>query len=239
MIEKQTKKKTTVKRNGPKGMGLKQLMAKKYKMLTNMPPEIVRTFGRMTEQVLMFISGPTGSGKSRLVMLLLKYLMQTGDVMYVSPEEGHRWTMQESARVNLNEQEHSGKITFWDHTMTYEELVIKLKKKRSPKYVVIDSLQYWNMGTKERWMALKAMFSNKGFIIISHSKGRAPLGKLACDIEYDVDIKVRVEGFVAEVRARGNGLKHFVIFPGAHAEEGAWLYWGKRKVNRWLKQMVA
>ena len=213
----------------PKGMGLKQLFAKKYKVLEGIPAEITAAFGELTEQILMCIYGASGHGKSRLTMVFLKMLMAFGDVMYISPEEGHRRTMQKSAMDNLNEKDHSGKITFWDHTMTYEELVVKLKKKKSPKYIVIDSLQYWKIDF-EKYKALKEGFPSKGFLFISHAKGKSPLGKLACDIEYDVDIKVRVEGCVAYVTARGNGLKHYIIW-----EEGAVLYYGKKKVN-WFKK---
>lgn len=213
----------------PKGLGLKQLFQKKYKILGGLPAEITRCFGELTEQILMFVHGPSGHGKSRLVMMFLKMLMDFGDVMYISPEEGHRRTMQKSAQDNLNEKEHSGKITFWDEKMTYEQLLIKLKKKKSPKYIVIDSLQYWNIN-KAQYQYLKENFPNKGFIIISHAAGKKPMGKLAIDIEYDMDIKVRVEGCVAFVRARGNGLRHFIIW-----EEGAVKYWGKKKYN-WFKK---
>lgn len=217
-----------------KGLGLKQLFQKKYKMLAEMPAEITRAFGELTEQILMFIHGPTGHGKSRLTMQLLKALMKYGDVMYVSPEEGHRRTMQKSAMDNLTLDEHSGRITFWDQNMTFDDLVIKLKKKKSAKYVVIDSIQYWSI-TFEQYKYLKETFPNKGFIFISHAKGKYPDGKLAARIEYDVDIKVRVEGCVAFVRARGNGLKHYIIWHGDNAQEGAWLYWGKKKLNQFKK----
>jgi len=213
----------------PKGLGLKQMYQKKYKMLGGMPEDITRAFGQLSEQILMFVHGPSGNGKSRLVMRFLKELMPFGDVMYVSPEEGHRWTMQKSAMDNLTLDEHSGKITFWDHTMTFDELVKKLKKKKSPKYIVIDSLQYWKINM-DKYKYLKENFPNKGFIYISHSRGKKPLGKLAGDIEYDVDIKVRVEGFVAFVLVRGYGLKYFIIW-----EEGAITYWGKKKVNQFKK----
>jgi len=217
-----------------KGLGLNQLLSKKYKLLQGLPPEITKAFGQLTEQILMIVYGPSGHGKSRLVMKFLKILMAYGDVMYVSPEEGHRHTMQQSAKDNLNLDEHSGRITFWDHNMTFNELVIKLKKKKSPKYVVIDSLQYWDV-VMAQYKYLKETFPNKGFIFISHSKGKFPLGKLACDIEYDVDIKVRVEGFVAFVRARGVGPQHYIIWEGENNTQGAWQYWGKKKVNQFKK----
>lgn len=219
------------RRPGPKGLGLKQLLAKKYKMLEGVPPEITAAFGELTEQILMVVYGPSGNGKSRLVMQFIRILMDHGDVMYVSPEEGHRKTMQKTAKDTLDEEKHSGKITFWDHDMTFEELVIKLKKKKSPKYVVIDSLQYWQISFAQ-YKQLKEMFPNKGFIFISHSEGKAPKGGVAKAILYDVDIKVRVEGGVAFVMARGNGDRKYII-----SEAKALDYWGTKELNKFKKSI--
>ena len=216
-------------RQGPKGVGLKQLFQKKYRMLENVPPEITKAFGELTEQILMFVHGPSGHGKSRLMMQFLKILMPFGDIDYVSPEEGHRHTMQKSAMENLTMEEHGGRIMFWDHEMTFDELVKKKQKKKSAKYTVIDSLQYWNINMSQ-YKFLKEHFPNKGFLFVSHSEGKSPKGRLAKDIEYDVDIKVRVEGYVAFVRARGKGLQYYIIW-----EDGAVRYWGRKMVNKYKK----
>jgi len=217
-----------------KGLGLKQLFQKKYKMLEGLPESLKRSFGEMTEQILMIIYGPSSNGKSRLTMQFLKIIMRYGDVLYWALEEGHRRTMQKNAEENLTLDEHSGKITFWDHNLTFEELVVKLKKKKSAKFVVIDSLQYVHMNMDD-YKYLKEHFPNKGFIFISHNKGSKPDGKLACKIEFDVDIKVRVEGFVAFVKSRYGGNKPYVIWEGEDATKGAWGYWGKKKVNQFKK----
>ena len=210
------------------------MFQKKYKMLAGLPEPIVRSFGELTEQILMIIYGPSANGKSRMTMQLLKALMKYGDVLYWALEEGHRRTMQKNAEENLTLNEHSGKITFWDHNLTFHELVVKLKKKKSPKFIVIDSLQYVKMNMDD-YKYLKEHFPNKGFIFISHSRGKKPEGKLAIDIEYDVDIKVRVEGCVGFVKSRYGGNKPYIIWEGEDATKGAWLYWGKKKLNQFKK----
>lgn len=227
-----TKKKYRKDPEAPKGLGLKQLLDKRFKMLDGIPDDVTRAFGQLTEHILMMISGPSGHGKSRLTMGLIKILMHHMNTAYVSPEEGHRHTMQQSAKENLNVEEHGGKIVFYDHTMTIAELHKYTKKKKSAGLIVIDSLQYMKMKRKAEWDALKEANPRKSFIIVSHGKGHnsGPIGKLAQDIEFDIDIKVRVEGGVAFVRARGNGLKHYIIY-----EEGAVKYWGRKKVN-WFKK---
>ena len=208
-----------------KGMGLKQLLAKKYKELPNLPEKITNSFGELTQQILMIIYGASGNGKSRLVMEMIKPLMEHGNVLYWGLEEGHRKTMQKNAKETLNPDDHSGKIIFFDHTLTLEGLREILKKKKSPWLVVMDSLQYARM-TIEEYKRLKEDFPNKGFIFISHNSGKKPMGKLAVDIEFDVDIKVRVEGYIAFVKSRYGGNKPYVIW-----EEGARKYWGKKFRN--------
>lgn len=219
LLEGQKKEKKTGK---AKGLGLKQLLAKKYKVLEGLPENVKASFGELIDHILMIVYGPSGNGKSRLVMQFLKIIMMYGDVLYWGLEEGHRRSMQKNAAENLNESDHSGKIIFFDHVLTFDELVKRLRKKKSPKYVVIDSLQYSDM-ILAQYKYLKEEFPGKGFIFISHSTGRKPTGKLAVDIEFDVDIKVRVEGFVAFVRSRYGGNKPFVIW-----EEGAKKYWGRK-----------
>ena len=97
----------------------------------------------------------------------------------------------------------------------------RLNRKKSPRFVVIDSVQYWDVDY-EKYKALKAAFPRKTFIFISHSKGKLPDGKTADKIRYDAGVKVRVEGFAAFVTSRYGGNRPYVIW-----EDGAKRYWGK------------
>jgi hypothetical protein len=202
-------------------LGLKQLLAKKYNFLEPLPEAIVKSFGRLTDNFIMIIWGGSGNGKSNLIMQLLKALMPFGGVLYVGLEEGFESTMQFTALRHLSEGEHSGKITFADHEMNYEELVIRLKKKKSPRFIIIDSIQYWNIDY-DRYKALKEMFTKKSFIFISHAEGKEPSGSVAKKIRYDAPIKAFVQGYVAQVVSRFGGNQPYIIW-----EEGAKKYWGK------------
>lgn len=212
-----------------KVLGLKQLKQKKYAFIENLPEDFTLSFGRLVENFTMTIWGISGSGKSNLIIQFLKVIMDHGNgkVCYVALEEGHEATMQMSA--DDIPDEYNGKIEFADHTMTYDELWKKLEKKKSPKYIVIDSIQYWNI-TYEQYKRLKERFKKKAFIFVSHANGKEPDGKLASRIRYDCGLKVRVEGYIAFVISRYRNKKNYVIW-----EEGARGYWGKlfqKKLNK-------
>lgn len=118
--------------------------------------------------------------------------------------------------------EYIGKIAFADHTMTYEQLWKVLKRKRSFKIVVIDSVQYWNI-TYEQYFALKTAFPNVIFLLISHAEGVKPKGSVAKSIEFDASVKVRVEKNIAFIVSRLGGNNPYVIW-----EEGAKAKWGSK-----------
>jgi Ni2+-binding GTPase involved in maturation of urease and hydrogenase len=206
----------------PRGMGLKQLLAMKFDYLEPLPERMRSSFGRFTRSILMIVYGESGSGKSTLLMELINFLLDHGKVDYVALEEGYRSSTQRKVMEALNEEKHTGRIKFYDHRMSYDHLVRHLAKKKSADFVVIDSIQYWRI-TYQQYQALKERFPKKGFIFISHAKGKKPSGKLAIDIEYDVDYKVRVEGGIAFVKSREGGNKPYVIW-----EEGAKRYWKRR-----------
>jgi hypothetical protein len=201
-------------------LGLKQLLAKKYDFLQGLPEEIVFSFGRLTSNFIMLIWGDSANGKSNFLMQFLKAIMPYGNVLYVGLEEGFESTMQIMAVRHFTEEVHSGKIGFADHEMIYDELVIKLKKKKSPRFIIIDSVQYWDI-TYPKYKKLKEMFKKKSFIFISHATGKEPRGTTAQSIRYDAGLKVRVEGFIAFPLSRYGGNRPYVIF-----EEGARKYWG-------------
>lgn len=216
-----------------KVLALKQLLQKKYDFLENLPDDIVYSFGRLTSNFIMIVWGQSGNGKSNFLMQFLKAILPHGKVLYVALEEAFEATTQMNALRHLDEAEHSGKIEFADHEMNYMELVNKLSKKKSPRFIVIDSIQYWNI-SYEMYKALKEKFGKrKTFIFISHAKGKIPDGHTADKIRYDAGIKVHVEGYVGQVVSRYGGNNPYVIW-----EEGAKRYWGKnyKKVIKGIDQ---
>lgn len=206
-------------------LGLKQLLQKKYHFLDNLPEDITASFGRLTDNFTMLVWGISGNGKSNFIMQFMKVIMFYGKVLYIALEEGFEATTQFTADRNLTQELHSGRIEFADHNMTYDALIEKLKKKKSPRFIIIDSIQYWNI-TYEQYKRLKEIFKRKTFIFISHASGKIPDGKVADKIRYDAGIKVRLEGFIGFIICRYGGNKPFIVW-----EAGAKKYWGKKYRN--------
>jgi len=202
-------------------LGVKNLLQKKFVYLQPLPSDIKASFGDLVENFIMIVWGMSGNGKSNFLMQFLKVLIAFGKVLYVSLEEGHEASIVATVKRHLGE-ECEGQIHFADHEMTYDKLMVVLAKKKSAKFVIIDSVQYWNI-TYDQYKALKERFKKKTFLFISHATGKLPDGRTADKIRYDAPIKVRVEGYVAFVVSRYGGNKPYVIW-----EQGAKKYWGKK-----------
>lgn len=210
---------------GVKVLSLKQLKAKKYKFIADIPEAIQESFGQLTNSFILLVYGLSGNGKSNLLVQFMKAISFTGRSLYIALEEGHGVSMQLLVNRHLGD-EYSGRIGFADHTMTYEKLTERLKKQRSEQFIFIDSIQYWRINY-DLYIKLKEAFPSKSFIFISHAEGKNPLGKMAKDIEYDATIKVRVQGYIGFVRSRLGGNKPYVIW-----EDGAKKYWGEKEYNK-------
>lgn len=212
----------TIRRKKPKVIGLDQLQKKKFDFLEGLPDEIKKSFGDLVRGFQMIVWGKGKNGKSNFIYQFIRALMMYGVVLYIALEEGTESTTQITSLRHLNKEQHGGKIMFADHTMTYDELVRYLKRKKSPQFVVIDSLQYWDVNYV-KYKALKEMFPRKGFIYISHASGKRPKGSTADAISYDVGIVVHVVGFIASVQSRYGGNTPYLIW-----EQGARGFWGKK-----------
>ncbi len=69
---------------------------------------------------------------------------------------------------------------------------------------MIDSLQYTGM-TFEAYKELLERFPKKLFVFISHADGREPAGRIATQVKFNANIKIRVSGFTAYAISRYGG----------------------------------
>ena len=165
-----------------------------------------------------FIWGNSGNGKSSFAMQLCRELAKYGRVMYNSLEEGTSLTMQRSlVRHGMAELGSNFVIVRED----IEQLKVRMRKRKSPRIVIIDSFQYSQL-TYGDYIALKDSFPDKLFVFISHAEGKNPMGNAARRVMYDATLKVWVEGYKATSKGRFIGTTgEYIIW-----EEGAQVYWG-------------
>lgn len=211
-----------------KRLNVAQLAQKKYTLVAGLSPHIREALGEIEDSFTAIIYGDSGNGKTNLLIQLLKEFKNIGNMLYISYEEGHGKTIKDLIlRHNLHNE--LPNLRFSDGE-SIEELHGMLRKKGSPKVIVIDSWQFSGL-TIEDYISLKRAFvfgktnnKRKIFLFISHVNGRHPDGKSALEIKRDANIKIRAEGFMGIVETSRYGSNaNIVIWP-----EGAKKYWGKK-----------
>lgn len=203
-------------------IGVNELLTKK-RQVYQFEGEWARVMGRPQTNAIIFIWGQSGNGKSRLALQLCKYLCQYSKVLVDSLEEGDGESIATAFR-QTDMQEVDGKI-FLLPAEPIEDLKQRLRRKKQPRVVVIDSVQYTGL-TYRDYIGLKEEFSKTMFIFISHANGNDPKGSAAQSIRYDAMVKIHVIGYVAHVISRFGGNENYVIW-----EEGAKNYWQKKYKN--------
>ena len=187
------------------------------------------SFGRPELRGVWLIWGDGGSGKTTFTLQLCKYLAGFRRVAYDSLEQGLSLSLQKAwERVGMAE---AGSNIILLNKEDLPELRARLRKRKSPEIIVIDSLQYLDKFYMKQFKDLKAEFPDKLFVFISQADkaGKDPDGYIAKKIRYDADIKIKVEGFKAfvttryEDRDKGEGGEDFIIW-----EQGANDYWAEQ-----------
>lgn len=187
------------------------------------------SFGRPELRGTWLIWGDSGSGKTTFTLMLCKYLANFGRVAYDSLEQGLSLSLQKAwERVGMIE---AGCNVILLNKEDLPELTARLRKRKSPEIIIIDSLQYLTKFYMPQLKELKAEFPDKLFVFISQADkaGKDPDGHIAKKIRYDADVKIKVEGFKAFVTTRyedperGEGGADFVIW-----EQGAAEYWAEQ-----------
>jgi len=102
----------------------------------------------------------------------------------------------------------------------YEELIERLQRPASPRFVFIDSIQFLDL-TVPQYKKLKELFPTKVFVFVSHMEGIGLQGATAKKIEKDASILMHVDHFRMLATGRYGGGTPYTI-----NEERARKYWG-------------
>ena len=209
-------KKITFDRNAK---GVREMLSMKFDTL-DFKDAWYDAFSTPERRGVWFVWGNSGDGKTSFVMQLCKYLCRFGRVAYNSMEEGACLTMQDTLR-RFGMMEVNRRFLLIDNE-SIEQLSLRLKRQKSPDFVVIDSFQYTQM-TYRQYIEFKEQHRNKLIIFISHATGRLPTGRSGKSVMFDATLKIYVEGYRAFSKGRFIGpVGHFDIWP-----EMAARYWGE------------
>ena len=173
-----------------------------------------------------FIWGNSGNGKTGFAVQLAKEFARFDLTVYNSLEEGISLSMRNTiARYNMEEVNRRFRLLDCE---SIEDLSNRLRKPKSPHFVIIDSFQYTQM-TYKAYLKFKEEFYRKKLIVfISHADGNNPSGRSAKSVMYDATEKIWVQGQRAFSKGRFIGpIGHLDIWP-----EGAVRYWGETDMTR-------
>lgn len=176
-------------------------------------------FGQPEQNGVWFIWGRSGNGKTSFVLQLCKELTRYGKVAYDSLEEGDSLTMQ-NALMRVGMGDVGRRFILLNESL--KELDTRLKRRRSPDIVVVDSFQYAHIDLKQ-YEEFIDQHKNKLIIFVSQADGLKPWGRTAQSAMYSASLKIWVEGYraISKGRYRGN-LGYYTIW-AERAEE----YWGE------------
>ena len=158
------------------------------------------SFGKPEMSGSWIICGGSGSGKTHFALELAKYLTNFGKVGYDSLEQGLSLSLKKAIK-KIGMLDVAGRFVILNKEPV-AEFINRLKKRKSPDILFIDSLQYSGLN-KDTAKALIDQFSNKLFIFISHSEGNKPAGRTANAIWFHSDVKLFVENYkIPEPKSR-------------------------------------
>lgn len=204
---------TTTLKERKRAVSVAEIYTKKFNVLP-FEGEWLDAIGEPELTGTWIVWGNSGNGKTRFVLQLCKYLASLGKkVIYDSLEEGASLSMR-NAFIDVGMEEVKRRILLLD-AEPIDQLIERLKKRKSADVVAIDSVQYTGMNYKD-YKALRAMFPKKLFILISHADGKNPEGRVAKAIRFDAFVKIWVEGYKAIPTSRYGGGEPYVIW-----QEGA------------------
>lgn len=164
------------------------------------------------------IYGLSANGKTRFALQLARYLAEFTKVAYNSLEEGLSKSMQE-AIIDVGMENVKKNFLLLDKE-PIEELKERLRRRKSPDVIFIDSIQYTGMSYAD-YKALRDEFRTKLFVFISHADGKEPKGNVAKSVKYDAFVKIQVAGYKASPQSRYGGGEPFVIWQKGYDD-----FWG-------------
>lgn len=156
----------------------------------------------------ILIWGDSAQGKTSFALQFAKELSRYEPVLYDSLEEGISESIR-TACIRERMIEVGNRVLLLDNE-PIPELIERLSRPKSRNIIIVDSLQYTGM-TFETYKELIELFPKKMFVFISHAGGKEPAGRIATQVKFNANVKIRVSGFTAYAISRYGGGTPYII----------------------------
>jgi hypothetical protein len=185
-------------------------------------PDLQRFLGNVAESGVWFIWGAAGSCKTSFAMRVMRDLCHSYSVLYDSLEQRANAAVRDSfLQAGLTDTEVHGRL----HLLPGEPMELltrRLKKRRAPHVVVIDSWQYTGWESFYDYYDFRQQHPDKLLIVICQAQGNEPASKPAIRARFDSDERF----FLREGRAVHKGRSVFDTYydvnPWAIASSPFW-----------------
>jgi hypothetical protein len=202
-----------------KVLGVKQFHQMRFKFLP-VQGELSRTLGDIPHNFIAVVYGYSGNGKTEFCMRLAKMLCAFGKVAWLSYEQRHGSDLQ-AATLRNRMDEVSGQFypidpiaNRADNVGLLEDLDNYLKKRNSPDYIFIDSLDYTGFTWNDYVFLRNRYGEKKGLIFIAHSHKSGRLKKAISEqIVFDGGLGIWVCNYIARPeKNRFGGFEPYVVW---------------------------
>lgn len=166
-------------------------------------PELYQAFGNPQNKGVWFIWGPSGSGKSSLLLEITKAFCRDMKAIFNELEED----LDDNdfiERLKLKTMQ-DVKDNFLTASYNHDQLCAYLDKRDSPKVVVINSASYFFESVQQYYDFANKYKRKKILIISGMAKGNNPYSELETKIMYDANKKIFVTGYLASCKGRTIG----------------------------------
>lgn len=206
----------------PRALTVQNVIDQEFELL-QWGDEWVDAFGNPEFNSLVVVWGQSGNGKGSFLMKAAKELSKSGTVYINDLEEGGRHTFKQNA-IRYGLANAQGKVLV--RKEDFATMDARLKKRRSPEIVIINTAQYLNIRF-DAFLKFQERHAGKQIWVFSQEEKGEPTGTLAKRLKYHADLKIYVKGFKAFSNGRTYGkTREYTIW-----EEGAAEYWGKTTDN--------
>ncbi len=190
------------------------------------------SFGKPELSGAWIIYGESGSGKTHFALMLVKYLTQfVNKVAYNTLEQGTgtkvRGSFQKAWKKCAMHEVGSKVVVLSREPIA--ELQERLRKRKSPEIIVIDSISALIGFTRAVYAELMDEFPDKLFIFMAHEENKKPHPAIAQHVRKLSEIKMRVEGFKVFTTTRFQG------DPGEGGED--FIIWGRGAQEYWVENL--